>query len=193
MNALLPAHVGPVPLDKAYRLMNHGPTVLVSSAHDGVSNVMAAAWSMPLDFDPPKVSVVIDKSTLTRQLVEASGRFVLNVPSRAIAQKVLGVGTDSAKTVPDKLDKHHIAQFSVDGIAAPLVQGCVAWLACQVVPEPHNQTSYDLLIATVVGAWADTRVFRDGHWQFEHAPDDLRTLHYVAGGQFYVTGASLTL
>ena len=29
-------------------------------------NIMAAAWAMPLDFDPPKVAVVIDKSTLTR-------------------------------------------------------------------------------------------------------------------------------
>ncbi len=49
-----------VPLDKAYRLLNHGPTVLVSSAHAGQQNVMAAAWAMPLDFDPPKVLVVID-------------------------------------------------------------------------------------------------------------------------------------
>lgn len=193
MNTQLPANVSPVPLDKAYRLMNHGPTVLVSSAHGGQTNVMAAAWSMPLDFDPPKVSVVTDKSTLTRQLVEASGRFVLNIPTRAIAQQVLGVGTDSARTVPDKLDKHHVACFSVDGVTAPLVQDCVAWLACEVVPEHHTQTAYDLFIATVVGAWADPRVFRHGHWHFEDAPDDLRTLHYVAGGQFFVTGASVLL
>ena len=33
-----------VPLPKAYRLLNHGPTVLVSSAHAGRRNVMAAAW-----------------------------------------------------------------------------------------------------------------------------------------------------
>ena len=31
-------------LDKAFRLLNHGPTVLVSARHGGVSNVMAAAW-----------------------------------------------------------------------------------------------------------------------------------------------------
>eukprot|EP01036_Dinobryon_divergens_P018273 gene18273-24882_t len=28
-----PPHARPVPLDKAYRLLNHGPTVLVSAAH----------------------------------------------------------------------------------------------------------------------------------------------------------------
>ena len=36
-----------VSLEQAYRLLNHGPTVLVSSAHSGVINVMAAAWSLP--------------------------------------------------------------------------------------------------------------------------------------------------
>ncbi|HRH72362.1 MAG TPA: flavin reductase, partial [Zoogloea sp.] len=74
----------PVPLSKACRLLNHGPTVLVSSAHAGRRNVMAAAWTMPLDFDPPKVAVVIDKSTFTRELIEASGEFVLALPTRSL-------------------------------------------------------------------------------------------------------------
>ena len=58
--------IAPVELSQAYRLLNHGPTVLVSAAHGGRRNVMAAAWSMPLDFAPPKVAVVLDKSTFTR-------------------------------------------------------------------------------------------------------------------------------
>src|SRR5438874_6815398 len=71
----------PVDLAKSYRLLNHGPTVMVSSAAGGRINVMSAAWSMPLDFAPPKVAVVIDKNTFTRELVEASGELVLNVPT----------------------------------------------------------------------------------------------------------------
>lgn len=54
-------HIAPVELEKAYRLLNHGPTVLVSATHEGVDNVMAAAWSCALDFSPPKVTVVLDK------------------------------------------------------------------------------------------------------------------------------------
>lgn len=49
-----------VDLPHAYRLLNHGPVTLVSSAHGGAQNVMAAAWAMPLDFTPPKVAVVIE-------------------------------------------------------------------------------------------------------------------------------------
>ena len=77
-----PTHRRPVPLSKAYRLLNHGPTVLVSAAHDGKRNIMAAAWAMPLDFEPPKVAVVLDKATWTRQLLEAAGTFVLQVLNR---------------------------------------------------------------------------------------------------------------
>ncbi|VVD97683.1 flavin reductase [Pandoraea eparura] len=62
----------PVELSKAYRPLNHGPTVLVGGAHDARRNVMAAAWSMPLDFSPPKVAVVIDRNTLTRERGEAA-------------------------------------------------------------------------------------------------------------------------
>ena len=41
-----------VELQYASRLLNHGPTVLVSAQHDGHANVMAAAWACALDFHP---------------------------------------------------------------------------------------------------------------------------------------------
>ena len=66
-----------------------------------------------------------------------------------------------------------------------------AWLACTVIREPHNQEAYDLFIGEVVGAWAHTRVFKDGHWQFDSADPSLRSLHYIAGGHFYAIGAAL--
>ena len=168
----LPQHIAPVSLDKAYRLLNHGPTVLVSVAHAGQHNVMAAAWACALDFAPPKVTVVLDKATRTRELAEASGMFALQLPTVPQAAMTVGIGTDSSKTVPYKLQRHHVELFDAPGLndvpaesRPPLVPGCAAW--------------------------ADDRVFRNGHWEFDTAPDHLRTLHYVAGGQFYATGQSI--
>ncbi len=66
-------HIGEVPLDKAYRLINHGPTVLVSAQHEETRNLMAGAWACALDFSPPKVTVVLDKIAKTRERVERSG------------------------------------------------------------------------------------------------------------------------
>jgi flavin reductase (DIM6/NTAB) family NADH-FMN oxidoreductase RutF len=92
----------PVELSKAYRLLNHGPTVLVTSAASGRTNVMAAAWNMALDFMPCKVAVVIDKNTFTKQLVDESGVFALNVPCCRQAQVTVDVGSISANDLPDR-------------------------------------------------------------------------------------------
>ncbi|HWP18240.1 MAG TPA: flavin reductase family protein [Burkholderiaceae bacterium] len=182
-------HTQPVELSKCYRLLNHGPTVLVSAAHGERRNVMAAAWSMPLDFAPPKVAVVIDKNTLTRSLVEASGGFALHVPCKAQADIVLAVGSATGREV-DKFER--LGLRSTDGrrVDAPLIEGCVGWMECRLVPEPHVQQAYDLFIAEVVAAWADERAFGQGRWH-EELPDALRTLHYVAGGRFFAIGEGL--
>ena len=92
-------HIKPVELAKAYRLLNHGPTVLVSASHEGVQNVMSAAWSCALDFAPPKVTLVLDKATATRPLVENSGYFVRQVPNMAQLQLTYDVGHSSANEV----------------------------------------------------------------------------------------------
>ena len=185
-------HIQSVPLEKAYRLLNHGPTVLVSSHHGGVDNVMAAAWACALDFAPPKLTVVLDKQTATRALIEASGRFVVQVPTVALLDLTNEVGSRSLAQHPDKLLHAGVALLRLAGDALPFVAGCSAWLECRLVPEPHNQASYDLFIGEVVAAWADERVFRDGHWHFESAGPAWRSIHHVAGGHFYAIGEPMS-
>lgn len=183
--------ISPVPLEKVTRLLNHGPTVLVSARHAGVDNVMAAAWCCALDFTPPKLTVVLDKSSRTRALVEQSGRLVVQVPTAAQLQLTHAVGNVSLNDDPDKLAHCGVELFDIDGQDAPFVADCAAWLVCRVLPEPHNQQTYDLFIAEIEAAWADRRVFDHGHWLFEEADPALRSLHYVAGGHFYTIGDAL--
>ena len=185
-------HIQSVPLEKAYRLLNHGPTVLVSSHHEGVDNVMAAAWACALDFAPPKLTVVLDKQTATRALIEASGRFVVQVPTVALLDLTNDVGSRSLAQHPGKLPEAGVALLRLAGDALPFVEGCSAWLECALVPEPHNQATYDLYIGEVVAAWADDRVFRDGHWHFESAGPQWRSIHHVAGGHFYAIGEAVS-
>ena len=78
-----------------------------------------------------------------------------------------------------------------EGFDVPLVQGCGAYLICRLLPEPHNQQTYDLFIGEVAAVWADDRVYADGRWLFDSVPDELKTLHYVGNGLFYRTGKGL--
>ena len=110
----------PVALAKSYLLLNHGPVTLVTSASGDRRNVMAAAWAMPLDFDPPKVLLVIDRQTLTRELVDESGEFALNIPCRAIADRVLAAGSISGRD-GDKFARTGLSHFAATKIAAPLI------------------------------------------------------------------------
>jgi flavin reductase (DIM6/NTAB) family NADH-FMN oxidoreductase RutF len=174
-----------VPLAKAYLLLNHGPVTLVSSRAGERTNVMAASWAMPLDFDPPKVVVVIDRTTLTRELVEASREFALNIPPRALADTVVAVGSTSGRD-GDKWQVEGLATLPASRIGAPLVDGCIAWLECRLLEEREVEAKYDLFIAEVVAASADDRVFSAGRWHFDD--EALKTVHYVAGGQFFTIG-----
>ena len=65
--------------------------------------------------------------------------------------------------------------FYKDDFDVPLIAGCAAWLVCKRIPEPHNEQSYDLFIGEVVAAYAD----------------ELKTLHYVAGGRYYLDGKAV--
>lgn len=178
-----PAFVA-VDLAQAYRLLNHGPVTLVTSAHQGERNIMAAAWTMPLDFDPPKVAAVIDRQTRTRELIEASGRFALNIPTRALAAQVVEVGSRSGRD-GDKFAELGIETF-LGQSDLPLVQGCAAWLECRILPEPAMAARYDLFLGEVTAAWADPALYSDGRWHFPNR--DSQTLHYISGGAFFASG-----
>ncbi|HEX3380986.1 MAG TPA: flavin reductase family protein [Paraburkholderia sp.] len=174
----------PVELSRATQLLNHGPVTIITSAHDGRSNVMAASWAMPLDFNPPKVVVVVDGRTLTRRLIEASGVFGLQLPSRGFAAQTLAVGTHAGAEL-DKFSAFDLETFRAQKIDVPMLAGCITWMECRVIPDDSQR--HDLIIGEVVAAYADSRVYSHNRWHFGDDPE-LRTCHYVAGGTFFATG-----
>lgn len=174
-----------VPLRQASRLLNHGPTTLISSAANGRRNVMAAAWVMPLDFDPPKLAVVIAQDTFTRELVDASGELVVQVPPKRLLDLTWTVGSSSGSEV-DKFDAFHIATTPASKVGAPLIDGCLAWLEAKVLPQPALAKDFDLFLVEVVAAWADDEVWKQGAFTF--SSDEQRSLHHLSKGHFFVTG-----
>ncbi len=173
-----------VALEHASRLLNHGPTVLVTSAAGARRNVMAAAWSMPVEFTPPRLAVVIDKATYTRELVAASGALALCVPGAVLADLAYSVGSCSGR------DGDKFARFGLEPARGPLLgmplllRGCAAWLECRVLPEPHTEQAYDTCFVEVVAAAADPRVFREGHWHLGDDNTELHTIHHLGAGHF---------
>lgn len=190
-----------VPLAQASRLLNHGPTVLVCSRAGAKRNVMAAAWSMPVEFTPPRIAVVIDKTTWTAELVAASGELALCVPGRALADATYAVGSVSGREGPDKFTRFGLDTFDGPVLGLPLVAGCAAWLEARVIRdgvEPsalaalgHVRDTYDTLFVEVVSALADERVFAGGRWSFREDNAGLHTLHHLGAGNFAVASQTV--
>ena len=181
-----------VELKRAYLLLNHGPTVLVSASHGGHENVMAAAWNTALDFLPAKVCVVLDKKSYTRELIEASGAFTLSVPTQNLAHITTQVGSKTGRGIR-KISEMGVATLPAEHIAAPLIAGCAGWLECKLLPEPEMQSKYDLFFGEVVAAWADARVFVENRWQFDDEKHPgMRTIHHIAAGNYFAAGAQVS-
>ncbi|HNS28727.1 MAG TPA: flavin reductase family protein, partial [Steroidobacteraceae bacterium] len=142
MEYTMPPAFTPVALEHASRLINHGPTVLVTAAHGGRRNLMAAAWSMPVEFTPPRIAIVIDKNTFTRELVTASGRFGVCIPGAALADLTFAVGNCSGRE-GDKFARFGIAALPGPVLGVPLIEaGCAAWMECRLIPERHTEDAY---------------------------------------------------
>jgi len=184
------SHFVAVDLSHASRLINHGPTVLVTSAHGGRANVMAAAWSMPVEFTPPRIAIVIDKKTCTRELIAASGAFGVCLPGTTLIDLTYAVGSTSGREV-DKFERHGIRTRPGPVLGVPLIEsGCAAWLECRWLPEPRAEDLYDTCFAEVVAAAADPRIFSEGHWTFRDDNAELQTIHHLGGGNFVCAGGA---
>ncbi len=135
-----------VALHHASRLINHGPTVLITSVDAQVErrNIMAAAWIMGVEFQPPRVAVVIDKSAWSRELIERSGQFGIVVPGADAARWTYAVGSVSGRD-EDKFNAYGIPTVSGPVLGLPLVEEkCLAWMECRLLPATAAAEKYDM-------------------------------------------------
>lgn len=169
----------PFPLAKAYRLLESGPVVLVTTARDGRANAMPLAWHTMIDFAPPLVGIVLSGENFSCAALRATRECVLNIPPAEIGKKVVACGSCSGRKI-DKFKKFGLTPVPAAKVRAPRVQECYASLECRVV-DARMAKKYDLYVLEVVQAWVDPAV---------RAP---RTLHHLGGDLFMVAGRQVHL
>jgi len=147
-----------VSLSQAHRLINTGPVVLVTSAHEGRHNVMAAAWTTPLCARPPLVSVAINVGHYTHELITASQQFILNVPGEDLLAEVEFCGSRSGRG-RDKLAEAGLTLLPAEEVAAPVIAECLGHIECQLVEAPIFG-DHSLFVGQVVAAAAEVELFR---------------------------------
>lgn len=172
-----------VSIEKAYRLIANGSTVMISAAFNDRQNVMTNAWNCPLDFSPSKALFVVGSDSVTRQLFEKSKEFVVNIPCTSQKDIVLSVGTCHGDVV-NKFEKFNIEYKLGTIVKAPCIEGCIAHLECKVIDEPELAKKYDIILAEIVHA----RVKKDCFDGEKLVLDKISTLHHILDDEFYSMG-----
>jgi flavin reductase (DIM6/NTAB) family NADH-FMN oxidoreductase RutF len=176
------------PLSIAYRLLNPGLVVLVSTGDGNRDNLFTVAWNMPVRRDPPMVGILTGKRHHSYPLIEEAGEFGINVPDAALADAVLGCGSTRGGGDVDKFARFGLTRVKAEQIVPPLVAEAVASLECRVCQVVDMGPS-TLLVAQIVRACASTTHFVDGQWSFESG---LRLLHHLSGDRFCVSERAIT-
>ncbi|WP_206238977.1 flavin reductase family protein [Novosphingobium terrae] len=165
------------PVSRARRFLEPGPIVLVSSHHAGRRNVMTLGWHMVLEFTPSLVGLMISAGNHSFEMIRKSGECVINVPTAALADTIVGIGNTSGRGT-DKFAHFGLTAQKGSIVEAPLIGQCPVCFECCL----HDDTlvaARNLFIVEVVKAHAAV------------TPEEIETLHYTGGGIFRRSGGAL--
>ncbi len=167
------------PLSKVYGLLEPGPVVLVTTAGKDRPNIMAMSWYTMIEFEPPLVGCVISNRNYTFDILKATKECVINIPTVELAEKVVGCGNTSGRTV-DKFKDLGLTPVAASCVKAPLLGECYASLECKIA-DGKMATKYNFFILEVLKAWIDPSM--------KHP----RTIHHLGKGAFMVAGETIKL
>jgi flavin reductase (DIM6/NTAB) family NADH-FMN oxidoreductase RutF len=163
----------------AYRLLEPGPIVLVTTSQNGKPNVMTMGFHMMIQHDPALIGCVIGPWDHSYGALRATGECVIAIPTVDLADAVVDIGNCSGDAI-DKFGCFGLTAQPADDVAAPLIAECLANIECRV-SDSRLVDAYNLFILEARRIWID--------------PDrrERRTLHHRGDGSFAVDGEVLDL
>ncbi|QYK51739.1 MAG: flavin reductase [Anaerolineales bacterium] len=138
----------PDQLKDVLRFWTTGVTV-VSASHQGSQHGMTVNSFTSLSLEPPLVSISLEKSTRTHQLVLQAGRFGVSI--LAASQQELSdrfAGRESEQS--DRFEGVNV--FTLE-TGSPLLQEAIAYFDCRV-SVTHDAGTHTIFISEVLAAGA---------------------------------------
>ncbi|MEC9482842.1 MAG: flavin reductase family protein [Halomonas sp.] len=162
------------PVERVRRYLEPGPVVLVSSADDGDRDIMTLGWHTVMAFSPSLVGCLISSGNHSFELVRRSEECVINLPTAAMVDAVIGIGNTHGGDV-DKFDQFQLTAEPGQSVAAPAIAECHANFECRLVDD-RLVSDRNFFVFEVVRA----RVASEPAWP--------ETLHYTGDGVFMISG-----
>jgi flavin reductase (DIM6/NTAB) family NADH-FMN oxidoreductase RutF len=168
-----------MPASKAYRLLEAGPIVLVTTSDEGRPNVMTMGFHMVMQHAPPLIGCIIGPWDHSYKALRASGECVIAIPTVDLARKVVDIGNCSGGEI-DKFKRFRLTARPAKDVTAPWIGQCLANIECRVADRSMIER-YNLFILEAVRIWVDPE------------RKERRTLHHRGDGTFAVDGKIIDL
>jgi flavin reductase (DIM6/NTAB) family NADH-FMN oxidoreductase RutF len=143
-------------LGNAYRVTPTG-LYLISTAYQGKRNVQFAFRALGLTDDPPLLVIGIQADNFSREVIQQSGEFVVNVCARDQLQAVDKSRGLSGRTVEDKFAALGLETLPAKHVQAPLVAGCHANVECKLINSLELAGLY-LFVGQALASYIDDQV-----------------------------------
>ncbi|WP_254066544.1 flavin reductase family protein [Acidisoma sp. S159] len=148
-----------LPVSQIRRYLEPGPIVLVSSAHNDQRNILTMGWHTVMEFTPSLIGCVIAGGNHSFGLIRASGECVINLPTTALTDTVVGNGNTRFRDrqVPDvaKSPGHpETLHYTGNGLFHGLRQNHhppIAVLAGDAIARGPNRGR---LLGAILGNWS---------------------------------------
>ncbi|MDR7380519.1 flavin reductase family protein [Promicromonospora iranensis] len=140
------------PLDKAHRLFEPGPVVLVSTADGQRVNLMTNGFNMPVRHSAT-LALVVGPWDHSFTALRDTGECVIGIPGRELLETVVDIGNVSGADV-DKWERYGLTPAPAATVRAPLVAECFANVECTVADD-RLVDDYSLWLLRIERAWID--------------------------------------
>jgi flavin reductase (DIM6/NTAB) family NADH-FMN oxidoreductase RutF len=110
------------------------PAALITCAdEDGNPNVLTLGETFNISISQPVIlGIAIRKSRYSHTLISQTREYVVNLPTRAIAEQVWSCGRTSGRDV-DKFEQTGLTPVPASVVKAPLIAECPVNIECQVI------------------------------------------------------------
>jgi len=113
---------------KFRQILGHYPTgvcAITAMSADGVPAGMVVGSFTSVSLDPPLVAFFPDKSSTSWPRIEAAGRFCVNVLAKDQGPVCRALASKAE-------DKFADLQYSLSDQGLPILEGIIAWIACDL-------------------------------------------------------------
>jgi len=141
---------------------------LVTCGSNSQVNIIAVSFCMPVSKEPPMVACAIGHMIYSREIIQQTREFVINVPPLELKRHIYYCGFHSGRDV-NKFKETGLTPLPARHVSVPIIAECVAQMECRVTQSVVSGDKR-LFIANVLDAYADEDI--------EHG---IRTVEYATG------------